>query len=233
MRLMHIAAWLALVVLLLSGCSSIPHVDPATVFELPGAPGTGESIAFTDRRHGIASDPEQNDDWIRVPDRMLSPMPARAVSQVLAAELHALAEPKTVREWLGEAPVELHFFDAKLVKLPVSGRAGNVQNHAGMAAVHPLGPLIGMGMTALMEQAARPTEVRVEIRIKANGKQHTGYGTGKPPAGNTPGTFLEPARRAIKNLAQHISLAAGTDAALLEPVLPEPPPREAVKLPPP
>jgi hypothetical protein len=163
---------------------------------------------------------------------MLQPMPSSAVRQALAAELHVLADPKTVLDWLGQEPVELHFFEAKLVKLPASGRAGNVQQHAHMAAVHPLGPLIGMGMTALVEQAARPTEVRVEIRIKANGKQHMGYGTGRPPKGDTPGTFLEPARRAIQSLAHHIRLAAGADHELREP-LPEPPPREAVKLPPP
>jgi hypothetical protein len=201
---------------LLAACSSVPRVDESSTFNLPAVQVAVSLPTVVDRRTAEQTKAAEGEDWVKLPDSRFRATPGETASRLLIAELSQLPNFPQLLSWIDGGAIELHGFDATLKKLPGRPRPRSGNEHSAMAVVHPLAPLIGMGLTALTDQAQTESVARVEIRVVIHGKEYTGFGAGSLSTPPFDDVFVGPTRRAAQNLAQRLS-AAAEYVELLEP----------------
>lgn len=156
-----------LVLAVLSGCSTLSTVSDGGI-QLPSSQ-TNDAADFQlkDERTSSRQRNVEQDDAVLFGDAVFSPSMPRYLERAVGLELAGHEWRAQAEDWLKANRLSLVNFEAKAALR--SARPADAKRHAGLAAVSPAGPLIGMAIDGVISELARGkfVEVRAVLRSRS------------------------------------------------------------------
>ena len=157
-----------LVLAVLSGCSTLSTVSDGGI-QLPSSQ-TNDAADFQlkDERTSSRQRNVEQDDTVLFGDAVFSPSMPRYLERAVGLELAGHEWRAQAEDWLKANRLSLVNFEAKAALR--SARPADAKRHAGLAAVSPAGPLLGMAIDGVLSELARGKFVEVRAVLRSGSR---------------------------------------------------------------
>lgn len=149
----------------LSGCSTLATVSDGSIHLPTSEVGSTADIRFQDKRTPHRKNTVDQDDAILFGDAAFNPSMPQYLERAVGIELAAHEWRTQAEDWLKSNRLSLVTFEASAARR--DARPADAKRHAGLAAVHPAGPMLGMTMDAVVAELARGKFVQVRAVLRS------------------------------------------------------------------